>query len=966
MNGTHIKRGGAALGRALDEVHARRSSGWLLMIALLLCMLASPLQADAADRADVTFRAAGLPGATDTSVYSQSQRAVLREFGRLNPHIHIQRFTMPKIEGGGMDAGPLMAIAAGMPPHAIYVNFRQSATYINRGFLTPLEILLARIQSDNEDVRKVDSAGQWVADPTPEEIQAALEAILDRVPEPVHPVMYRQADREGVGTGKHVWAIPQSTLVKALLYRRDLFHEAGLDPDRPPQNWEELRYYAQRLRNPQRRQYGLMVHGGEIVSYGIYNLLVSYGVRAMEQDEDGNWYASFNTPEAAETIMYVWELVNGEFERDGQVLSSALHIEASSPTYGMMWARGQVGMVFEYLDQDLMTTINPQLVGLAPVPASPAGTAGAEINARMLGVFADSTPQQQLAIMQYIWFLTGEDAKRIQTRVFVESGYGQFVNPDLLEQFGYDDLLARVPEGWRETFHAAMAHGVPEPYGRNTQHIYREMSKPIEWAMAEDLGGITREGALARIQVQLDEAAAHVDRYFLGEIDPAEMAQRRLVGGFVMLVIVLLFTVSLVGVWRSFTKAATIGGEKVPLRRFFWGYVLLAPALTIILSWEYLPLTGGAVLALFDYELVVSSTFVGVGNFATILFDQGFWWSLGRTFYFVALVIGLGFWPPILLAILLDEVPTETFKYVFRTVFYLPQIVSGVIMIFLWRQLYDPEPTGFLNQIILSLNYLGPISATLFKWVLFGLWASFIGLLIWLPIRMSEISPGVKAALGTAATALIIATIYPLISAYMGPSDVALEAIAARGGDPEAHFGISAVLATLANLWGRFDLEAFGFIRSPQMAMLCAVVPMVWATAGPGCIIYLAAMKTIPRDLYEAAAIDGAGVWHRICYIILPRLKFLIVIQFIAAVVGAFKGGTDFILALTGGGPQEATMILPLRIFSRTFMDLEFGLGAAMAWFLGGMLIVFTAYQLRMLSRAEFRAAGSKTTDDKP
>lgn len=86
-------------------------------------------------------------------------------------------------------------------------------------------------------------------------------------------------------------------------------------------------------------------------------------------------------------------------------------------------------------------------------------------------------------------------------------------------------------------------------------------------------------------------------------------------------------------------------------------------------------------------------------------------------------------------------------------------------------------------------------------------------------------------------------------------------------------------------------------------------------------------------------------------------MKYLISIQFIAAVVGAFKGGTDYILALTGGGPGDATNILDLEIFVRTFMELQFGSGAAMAWILGALLIAFTAYQLRMLSGAEFKTA---------
>ena len=141
--------------------------------------------------------------------------------------------------------------------------------------------------------------------------------------------------------------------------------------------------------------------------------------------------------------------------------------------------------------------------------------------------------------------------------------------------------------------------------------------------------------------------------------------------------------------------------------------------------------------------------------------------------------------------------------------------------------------------------------------------------------------------------------------------------------------------------------------------MLCLIIPTVWATAGPGCIIYLAALKTVPEELYEAADIDGASNWHKVFYIVLPRLKYLIMIQFIAAVIAAFKGGTEYVLIMTGGGPKDATNLLSLEIFRITFMDLKYGIGTAMAWLLGGLLIVFTAYQLRLLSRAEFKAAGS-------
>src|SRR5699024_11475195 len=56
------------------------------------------------------------------------------------------------------------------------------------------------------------------------------------------------------------------------------------------------------------------------------------------------------------------------------------------------------------------------------------------------------------------------------------------------------------------------------------------------------------------------------------------------------------------------------------------------------------------------------------------------------------------------LPILLDEIPTTVAKYIFRTIYYLPAIISGVILVFLWLQFYQPNDKGYLNQIIMSVN----------------------------------------------------------------------------------------------------------------------------------------------------------------------------------------------------------------------------------------------------------------------
>ena len=141
------------------------------------------------------------------------------------------------------------------------------------------------------------------------------------------------------------------------------------------------------------------------------------------------------------------------------------------------------------------------------------------------------------------------------------------------------------------------------------------------------------------------------------------------------------------------------------------------------------------------------------------------------------------------------------------------------------------------------------------------------------------------------------------------------------------------------------------------MAMVSVVIPMVWASAGPGCIIYLAALKTVPEDLVEASTIDGAGLIQRISYITLPRIKFLILIQLMGAAIGALKGGTDFIMVMTGGGPNGATRTLGLDIFQRAWLELKFSTGAAMGWILGAIVIILTCHHLRRMSRATFTNA---------
>ena len=146
------------------------------------------------------------------------------------------------------------------------------------------------------------------------------------------------------------------------------------------------------------------------------------------------------------------------------------------------------------------------------------------------------------------------------------------------------------------------------------------------------------------------------------------------------------------------------------------------------------------------------------------------------------------------------------------------------------------------------------------------------------------------------------------------------------------------------------------------MALFFCLLPVVWAGMGPGCLIYLAALKTVPEEIYEAADIDGAGIFHKVKHIAFPGIKGLVMINFVGVMIGTIKGGSEMVLAMTGGGPYTPygqTEVIGLHIFWQAYGFLRFGAATAMAWVLGSLLIGFTVIQLTRLSRMEFKRAGA-------
>jgi multiple sugar transport system permease protein len=145
-------------------------------------------------------------------------------------------------------------------------------------------------------------------------------------------------------------------------------------------------------------------------------------------------------------------------------------------------------------------------------------------------------------------------------------------------------------------------------------------------------------------------------------------------------------------------------------------------------------------------------------------------------------------------------------------------------------------------------------------------------------------------------------------------------------------------------------LIALGVTNPPKwLADLTFALPsvmmiMVWVHIGFALIVYLAALQAIPKDLYEAAEIDGAGNFGKFTNITLPMVSSTTFFLLITGVIASFKV-FDIIAVLTQGGPSFSTSVIVYYLYKTAFEDLKTGYASAMAWFLFACVMVITTIQ---------------------
>lgn len=140
------------------------------------------------------------------------------------------------------------------------------------------------------------------------------------------------------------------------------------------------------------------------------------------------------------------------------------------------------------------------------------------------------------------------------------------------------------------------------------------------------------------------------------------------------------------------------------------------------------------------------------------------------------------------------------------------------------------------------------------------------------------------------------------------------------------------------------------WIQSAATAMPSIVLEATWAAAGSTVIIYLAALTSVPPELYDAAEVDGAGLWQKIRHVTLPQLRPVLLVTFILQIIGTAQVFLEPFL-LTFGGPANSTLTILQLIFRYAFQNsigLDYGKATALSILLALFLALFSVVYFRL------------------
>jgi multiple sugar transport system permease protein len=163
-------------------------------------------------------------------------------------------------------------------------------------------------------------------------------------------------------------------------------------------------------------------------------------------------------------------------------------------------------------------------------------------------------------------------------------------------------------------------------------------------------------------------------------------------------------------------------------------------------------------------------------------------------------------------------------------------------------------------------------------------------------------------------------------------------------------------LGFINHLLEAVGLPVVGFFTNPALGIVTIATINTWAYTGYTALLFYAGMLQIPHDVYEAAAIDGAGEWRIFTRLTVPLLRPVLALVLTVSLIGAFQI-FDTVAVTTKGGPVNATRVIYFYIYQQAFTYFKMGYAATMAILLALVLGILTVIQLRLLRASQSQFA---------
>jgi len=426
-------------------------------------------------------------------------------------------------------------------------------------------------------------------------------------------------------------------------------------------------------------------------------------------------------------------------------------------------------------------------------------------------------------------------------------------------------------------------------------------------------------------------------------------------------------------------------------------YALVLPTVLSMAVFSYYPKIDVVIKAFFRWEPPNVEEFIGLSNFARALADPLFWSSFQLVGILLATNI-LKLIPGIIAAIVLHRIASDRERYWWQVGFVVPMIIPGIVWMLVWKGIYDPDfgmfnsflnATGLMKVLVLldgshldpglmpqvaallqplKGGIVNPLFGSVWGLILFGVFvyffrfvdheshprerpghfpsmkalgshwiiASFIllaGMIVWFG--------GLFQMVIWLAVALIVRWV--VVRLFFDPCKISLFMSLAAW----SAIGFGLVILLLGSIWteptGQF-IEG----RPAWLGHKDLVIPALIFWGFPwvhsvGVLIYLAGLQQIPKDVYEAAELDGLGFWGKIFSIELPLIMTQVRINLILLTIGTLTAYEQFLILLgPDGGPENRGMVPGLYMFKKAFHDGSFGYACALGMVLFVIIMVLT------------------------